>query len=121
MRHIRGLRDINTHGSLARAGRLVSVARDWHRIEKRGESSETASWNGRVDRTVFKRSLKARRPPRDLFQDLALEGKIRATQIALTQEYIVEMEMFASDGVPGALVELQRLKAKLLRLKSKNI
>src|SRR3989338_4383277 len=30
MRRIRGIKDIHTHGSLSREGRLKSVVRDWH-------------------------------------------------------------------------------------------
>ena len=117
MRRVRGLRDINTHGTLAREGRLVSVAKDWHRINGRSGcvSSEEKSWDGSVDRMVFKRDAEMRRPSRDLFRDFALERKIREAQIVRIREFIAEMEMFASEGLPGALVELHRLKAKLSR------
>ena len=117
MRHIRGLRDINTHGTLAKEGRLVSVAKDWHRIGKSG-TSENESWDGSVDRMVFKKSAEVRRPSRDLFQTLAFKKEILATQIKQVQESIAEMEMFADEGVSGALVELQRLRVKLSQLES---
>jgi len=115
MRHIKRLRDLKTHGSLAREGRLVSVARDWHRSGRNGRSgsSENESWDGSVNRMVFKKSAKARKPSRDLFQTLALERKIRIMRIEQVRECIVEMEMFSSEGVPGALAELWRLKTKL--------
>ena len=119
MRHIKGHRDIKTHGSLSREGRLVSVARDWHKIGRSGSSegsSENESWNGSVERVVFKKSANARRPYNDLFQDPALERRIRATRIAQIQESIAEMEMFASEGMPGVLAELERLKTKLSQL-----
>ena len=118
MRHIKGLRDINTHGTLAREGRLVSVARDWHRINGKGESSENASWDGNVDDMVVKKNTKARRPSRDLFKDLVSERKARAMRVKQVQELIAEMEMFAGEGVSGALAELQRLKEKLPQLES---
>ena len=117
MRHIKGMRDIKTHGTLAREGRLVSVARDWHRIGRSG-SSKNESWDGKADRMVFKKSAKARKASRDLFQDLALEREIRTTRIKQIREFIAEMEMFASEGISGALAELQRLKAKLSQSES---
>lgn len=117
MRHIRGLCDIKTHGTLAKEGRLVSVARDWHRVGKSG-SSEDESWDGSVDRMVFKKSAKARRPSQDLSQPLVLRREIRATLIKQVQESMAEMEMFADEGVPGALTELQRLKVRLSQFES---
>lgn len=120
MRHIRGLREIQTHGTLAREGRLVSVARDWHRVgrNKTNRSPENESWDGIVSPVMFKKSAAARRPSRCLFQDPELEKKIRAMQIEQVQDSIVEMEMFASEGVSGVIAELQRLKAKLSQLES---
>ncbi len=117
LRHIKGFRDIKTHGTLAREGRLVSVARDWHRI-KRGGSLENESWNGGVERMVFKKSAKMRRPSRDLFQTFALEKMIQETQIKQIWESIAEMEIFASEEISGAIAELQRLKTKLYQLES---
>ncbi|MEK7527016.1 MAG: hypothetical protein AAB537_01200 [Patescibacteria group bacterium] len=118
MRHIKGLADIKTHSTLDRGKRLVSVARDWHRVE-RSSSPENESWDGSIGRMMFKRNtkaLKARRFPPCLFQDIALKGKILATEIARVREFISEIEMFADEGVSGALAELQHLRAKLSRL-----
>ena len=117
MRHIKGLRDIRTHSTLDREGQLVSVARNLHQI-KRGGSLENESWDGSVGRMVFKRGTRAQRPTRDLFQDLALKRKILAPEITRVREVISEIEMFADEGVSGALAELQRLRAKLSRLES---
>lgn len=116
MRRIKGLRDIKTHSTFAREGQLVNVARDLHRIERSG-SSENESWDGSVNRTVFKRGAKAPRPTRNLFQDLASEREIRATQVRQIQELVVEMEMFADEGISGALTELQRLEEKLSQVR----
>ncbi|MBI2068532.1 MAG: hypothetical protein HYT67_00260 [Candidatus Yanofskybacteria bacterium] len=119
---MRGLRDIKTHGTLARKGRLVSVARDWHRINGGNGTSENQSWDGSIEPMVFKKNVKARRfsrPSQDLFRVPELEGQIRATLIKQVQESIVEMEMFSSEGVPGALAELQRLKAELSQLENR--
>lgn len=113
MGHVRGFRDIKTHGSLAREGRLVSVARDLHGINRKGRPPEEGSWDGKVQNVAFKRGEETRRPSRDLFQDLALERNIRATQIAIVQELIAEMEGFMEEGLPGALAEFSRLKTKL--------
>ena len=50
-RKIKGMGDVKTHVTLAREGKLVSVARDWH---KRGEGSpESSDWS--LDRHVFKK------------------------------------------------------------------
>ncbi|MFY9461826.1 MAG: hypothetical protein WAP51_01325 [Candidatus Sungiibacteriota bacterium] len=117
MGHMRGLHDIKTHGTLAREGRLVSVAKNLHRINRSGYLEE-GSWDGRVEHTVFKRGVGMRRPSRNLVQDFALEKKFRAAEIALVQECIAEMEAFANEGVPGALVECHRLRAKLSQLES---
>ncbi|PIY73929.1 MAG: hypothetical protein COY85_04675 [Candidatus Portnoybacteria bacterium CG_4_10_14_0_8_um_filter_40_50] len=117
MRHIRGMRDIKTHGTLAREERLVSVARDWHRSGRSG-SSENESWDGSVNRMMFKKNAKTRKSSQDLFQTLALERKIRIMRIEQVREFITEMEMFSSEGVPGALAELRRLKTKLSQLES---
>ncbi|MEK7200640.1 MAG: hypothetical protein AAB672_00720 [Patescibacteria group bacterium] len=116
MRCIKGLRDINTHGTLAREGRLVGVARDLHRIERRSGFSGNESWNGSVDNMVFKKSAKTQRLPHDLFQELVLKKKIQNALVQQIQESIAEMEMFAGEGVAGALAELQRLGTKLSRL-----
>lgn len=116
MRRVRGLRDIKTHGTLAREGRLVSVARDLHRINKKGGFPEEGSWDGTINPMVLKRGTGTRRPSRDLFQELVLERNIRATQIATAQELIVEMDGFVEEELPGALDELSRLKTKLSQL-----
>ncbi|MBU2081857.1 hypothetical protein KKH14_00240 [Patescibacteria group bacterium] len=117
MKHIKGFRDIKTHGTLAGEGRLVSVARDWHRIKRSG-FSENESWDGSVERMVFKKSAKTRRLSRDLFQTFALEKMIRETQIKKIWESITEMEIFANEEISGAIAELQRLKTKLSQWES---
>lgn len=121
MRCIKGLRDINTHGSLAREGRLVSVARDLHQIERRSGFSGNESWDGSVNNMVFKKSPKTQKSSRDLFQELTLGRKVREALIQQTQEFISEMEMFAGEEIVGALAELQRLKTKLSDWQSKGI
>ncbi len=115
MRRIKGLADIKTLRTLDREGRLVSVARDWRRIERSG-SSGNESWDGSVDRMMFKRGTEARRSPRDVFQCPALKRKVLATEIARVREFISEIETFAAEGISGAFAELQRLRAKLSRL-----
>lgn len=121
MRCIKGLRDISTHGTLAREGRLVGVARNLHRIERRSGFSGNESWDGSVDNMMFKKSVKIRKPPNDLFQEIVSERKIQNAMIQQIQEFIAEMEMFAGEGIAGALAELQRLKTKLSDWQSKSI
>lgn len=43
MKGIKGLHDINTHGTLSREGRLFSVAKNLHQIVKRAEFSSEES------------------------------------------------------------------------------
>ncbi|HEY4474469.1 MAG TPA: hypothetical protein VJC06_00910 [Candidatus Paceibacterota bacterium] len=117
IRVIRGMRDINTHGILARQGRLLSVAKDLHRIQ-RERSSENESWDGSVERLMFNKNAMARKTPQGLFQDHELESKIKATLIKQTQESIAEMEIFANEGFPDVLAELQRLRTKLSQLEN---
>lgn len=116
MGSIRGMRDIKTHSTLAREGRLISVAKNLRRINRSG-TSEERSWGGKVEPVVFNKSAKSRsrRPPPNLFHDIT---KVQAEQIARVEEFIAEMEGFAEEGLPGALGELQCLKEKLSQLKS---
>lgn len=118
MRHMRGLRDIKTHGTLAKEGRLVSVAKDLHRTNGEGRPPEEGSWDGKINPVALKKDAGTRKSPRNLFQDLVLERNIKATQIAISQELIIEMEGFVEEGLPGALIELNRLKTKLSQLES---
>ena len=85
MRRIKGLRDIKTCCSLARTGRLVSVARGLPRIS----SSET--------------------------HDGSLRREILTEQRRYWQELIVELEEFVAEGIPGVASELQRLREKVSR------
>ncbi len=116
MRRVKGLKDIRTYSTLARQGRLASVARNWHRGSG-GLSEALSSWDESVDRMIFKGKRSARRPSRNLFQDI-LEEQFSAMQIERVKECIAEMERFVADEeeISGALAELQRLREKLSQL-----
>ncbi len=115
MMSARGMHDIKTHGTLAREGRLISVARDLHRINKRGFSEE-GSWDGSVDSTVYRRPAQTQRPVRDLFHEIALGRKTLGQQMANIREFVAEMEEFVQEGIPGAANELSRLRERLSAL-----
>ncbi|OGN11709.1 MAG: hypothetical protein A3C71_02950 [Candidatus Yanofskybacteria bacterium RIFCSPHIGHO2_02_FULL_43_15c] len=112
---IKGLRDIKTHGSLDREGRLFGVAKYLRQEVKRNEFSEEEFWEGKVKSFERKRGVRGRRFSPDLFLDSALKKKIRAGQIEQLQVFIIEMEKFISEGINGAAAELESLKRRLGR------
>lgn len=119
---IKGLRDIRTHGSLAREGTLTSVARDWHKI--RGSASimddaSSGSWDGRVENCIYKKgTARIARPFRTrlLHHDLHLGERIRKQQIESTQSLLEELRQALAEGIPVASGELRRLEARLAHL-----
>lgn len=117
MKRIKGMHDIKTHGTLAREGRLASIAKDSCQINRNRGSLEKASWDGDIDCMIFNRSGAARKPGRDLLRDSSLEKHVRTVCIQQVQESIDDMRIFASEKILGAAAELQRLEMKLSRLK----
>ena len=111
-----GMRDIKTHGSLARAGKLLSVARDLHGASSHGartDSNESRSWDGSVERHLYSEKKVSRRPRHPLG---GTPEKIYAALAQATREFIEEMRSFVSEEIPGAAEELRRLEAQLARL-----
>lgn len=125
---IKGLHDIKTHGSLAREGKLVSVARDWHKINGGGggigsAGGNTGDWSPHVYRSEkeIKRSKPAKRfsSPITPFQDPNLDGKIKSCQIEELQNSLAELEQAVSEGLSVSADELERIKARLAELQAK--
>lgn len=123
---LRGVHDIKTHGSLARGGRLVSVARDWHGIgnreaASRGSEDETASGGWSAERHVYPE----RRPDRpratgaaDLRKGLFLRDKARLHQIEGVKYFLREMRQAIAEGIPVAMREFERLTRRLAELEA---
>ncbi len=112
---VRGMRDIKTHGTLSRAGNLISVARNLHGGGFHGArtDSESRSWDGSVERHLYGGEKAAKRS-RPSFGSTPENIKARIAQTV--REFIEEMRGFASEGIPGAAEELRRLEARLARL-----
>ncbi len=128
IRKMRGIHDIKTHGSLAREGKLVSVARDWHKINGGGGGIGSAggnmgNWSPHAYRgeKEIKRSKPAKRfsSPITPFQDPNLDGKIKSRQIEELQNSLAELEQAAGEGLSVSANELKRLKARLAELQAK--
>lgn len=117
--HVRGLRDIKTHGTLAREGRLVSVARNLHRLGNGTEenTSHSSDWN--IERHVYKKKKSANTATAiPLHRELYLERKVRLYQIAIIKSLLVEFQQATIEGLPVALHELERLKMRLTELQT---
>ncbi len=124
---IKGIHDIKTHGSLARGGKLVSVARDWHKRSEGGSGAGNAegsdSWN--VQQHVFRKDsgkgklAKKVSSPITSFQELNFGEKIKSRKIEELQNSLVELEQADSEGLPVSANELERIKARLAELQVK--
>ncbi len=120
MNRIRGVRDINTHGSLSRAGRLPSVARDLHKRQQEN-ALETSEWN--VEHHLFQkdapiRSKPALSPSRATAGDPNLGAKVRMSKIEMVRDLMAEMRQALAEGLEGAAHELEQLKARLAQLEA---
>ncbi|MBI2042621.1 MAG: hypothetical protein HYT21_02685 [Candidatus Nealsonbacteria bacterium] len=107
MRRVKGMRDIVTHGSLAREGRLISVARDGfcRTASQRSDAGGIASdWD--IKRHIFQK-------PRN-FSDFA---KLTAREIELTHGMLKEFDEALGEGIPVSSEAHEQLKAKLVRLR----
>jgi len=124
---IKGLRDIKTHVTLAREGKLVSVARDWHKRSEGGGGAGNAagsdSWN--VQRHVFRKDSGKGKPAKKVsspvtpFQDPNSDEKIKSRKIEELKSSLVELEQAASEGIMVSADELKRLQARLAELQAK--
>lgn len=117
---LRGLRDIKTHGSLAREGRLVSVARDWHKLNNRG-GDKTES-GGFADGWDAKQHLVKNKPVHSvtassLCRDRDFEKKSKSQQIERIIYLLTEFQRAIQEGLPVSLSAFESLKARLTELK----
>lgn len=118
---VRGMRDIKTHGTLARAGLLISVARDLHRMENRGTAAENSDWN--VEQHVFKKDNRRSSPPlypprSGLSFPVDFGKKVREHLLRIIPDVIAELRQAAAEGIPVSIMELERLENRLSQLKS---
>lgn len=115
----RGLRDIKTHGSLAREGRLVSVARNLHRVRSRENENGTIWDDWSIERHVYPKK-KSGRPctaaKASLHRELFLENKVRLHQIEVIRDFLQEMHQAMAEGIPVAMQEFERLTKMLAKL-----
>lgn len=120
MRRIKGLHDIRTHGSLAQEGKLISVARDWHRTGSNRAMDETASgfWDGKVEQHLYKKGPTRTSPLSRTAPLPFLYEKIKIQQIQMIQDLIKEVRQAMTEGIPVAKGEFQRLEARLSQLKA---
>ncbi len=118
---MRGIHDIKTLGTLAREGKLIGVARDWHNVKGQAGhngSPESSDWN--INKHVYKGSTMVRRSRATFFYpDLYLdEQKIKECQIKLIQGQLQEMNQALVEGIPVSVSELERLKERLSQLRT---
>ena len=113
---LRGLRDIKTHGTLARNGELISVARDLHQIGRSSMEERWGDWN--VTKALFQKPLGRSGSRRDMLWDLAREKKVLASQIAAIKSLLEEFNQAIAEGLPVAIQEFERLKARLAELQA---
>ncbi len=124
---MKGMHDIKTHGSLAREGKLVSVARDWHKCSEggggTGNSAGSDNWN--VKQNVFRKDSGKGKLAKKVsssvtpFQDPNLEEKIKYRKIEELQNSLKELKQAASERIPVSVNELERIKSRLAELQAK--
>lgn len=113
----RGMHDIRTHNSLAREGRLISVARDLHRSNNIKDTPRSSDWDAKQH--IFKKTKPATVANVDPFRrDPCLERKVRLHQIEVAQSLLAEFQQAATEGLPVSLREVERLKTKLTELQT---
>ncbi len=130
LRDIKNYSNIKTHGSLAREGKLVSVARDLHNgsgfgggigsAESKGNMGDWSSHVYNKEKEIRKgKPAKRFSSPITPFQDPNFDGKIKSRQIEELQNSLAELEQAASEGFSVSADELSRLKARLAELQAK--
>lgn len=116
---IKGLRDIKTHGILAREGRLIGVARDLRRTGNRESGSRAISDDWSVERHIYpkKKPVRSRQASAtSLHRELFLENQVRLYQIEVARDFLQEMRQAMAEGIPVAMREFERLTKKLVEL-----
>lgn len=118
---LRGLRDIKTHGSLDREGRLVGVAKNLHRIGSRESENGTISDDWSVKQHVYpkkKPPISRSKATASLNRELFLDNKVRLYQIEVVRDSLQEMRQALAEGIPVATQEFERLTKRLAELEA---
>ncbi len=116
---LRGLRDIKTHGSLAREGRLISVARNLHRVGSCESEGGTIADGWSIERHIYPKKKPASSRSTavtSLHRELFLENKVRLYQVEVIRDFLREMRQAIAEGIPVAAGELKRLEKRLVEL-----
>lgn len=104
MRSVKGLHDIATHGSLAKEGRLFSLARGNYQLANDRVISEAPGWD--VKRHIIGRPAK----PLNF-------AKLMEREIEFTQGMLQEFDEAFVEGMPVSGEAYERLKMRLAKLK----
>lgn len=118
---LRGMRDIKTHGSLAREGRLISVARNLHGAGSRESEGGTISDDWSIKQHIYPKKGSAgsrSRVTTSLHRELFLENKVRMYQIEVVRDFLQEMRQAIAEGIPVATQEFKRLTKRLAELEA---
>lgn len=118
---LRGLCDIKTHGSLAREGRLISVARNLHKLVSCESAGGNISDDWSIERYLCPKKKPASPHPASaasLHRELFLENKACLYQIEVIRDLLQEMRQAAAEGIPVARQEFERLTKRLAELEA---
>lgn len=125
---IRGLHNMKTHGTLARKGLLVSVARDWYKAgEQSGKAADsTFADNWDVQRHIFKKERSPNTVTR-VSRRQEFDFERRAISQAISQQieriaYLLgEFQRAIEEGTPVSLQVFEQLKSRLAELKKRGV
>ena len=110
---IKGFRDIRTHGSLAREGKLFSVAKNLHGHgrfrEMRSQAESGDEWNVHVFRRDKKPAVRFSHFSSFPFSFEELK-KIRMHQVEVASDLLRELHQALAEGLPVVASELERVK-----------
>lgn len=115
---LKGLHDIRTHSSLAREGKLVSVARDLGRTAR--SNTEKGDWDAWDVKNHVYPKVTGSRPANAVSsrRDMSLEKKARESLIERIQYFLQEMKQAIAEGIPVSMPEFERLKTRLAELQA---
>src|SRR3989344_2760287 len=112
----RGMRDIKTHGTLAREGRLVNVARDLHELGGIEDTPHSSGWD--IERHIYKKTKPAKTNIDSFRCHFFSEREVRLHQIEIAQSLLAEFRQATAEGLPVALHEIELLETKLTELQN---
>ncbi len=112
---IRGMHDIKTHATLAREGKLVSVARDWHKRNSNPTNSDS-DWN--TKHHVYNKPTQ--KPSSNPYADPYTDEKIKGCQVQIIKDQLQEMHQAVAEGLEINANEFERLEVQLFKLEGEN-